>query len=101
MPAVKEGESIQALRQAVQEDAAETDIQEIAKMSTGFARAKVAGLASFYVDNGIRSCRETVGLNGNGKLTVDVCGVKWEISKASALQRKRFSSLLTCHQVLL
>ena len=77
VPAVTEGERMQAVSQAVQEDAAETDIEEIARMSTGFARAEVAGLASVYVDSGIKSCREAVKLFGKGKLTVDVGGVKW------------------------
>lgn len=77
IPVAKEAQRLQALRQTIEEGDVEADLLEIARMSTGFARAEVTGLASVYAEGGIDACRAAVKLFGKGKLTVDVGGVTW------------------------
>lgn len=77
VPAATEAERRQLLREGVAEGVEEAHVEEMARMSTGFARAEVAGLASVYSDGGITACRDAVQLFGKGKLTVDAGGVTW------------------------
>lgn len=77
VPAATEAERRQSVREGVPEGVEEAHVEEMARMSTGFARAEVAGLASVYSDCGIIACRDAVQLFGKGKLTVDAGGVTW------------------------
>lgn len=70
-----EGERRKMLKEIVDDEA---HLEELGRMSIGFARAEVAGLGEVYHDGGMSACRKAVELFGKGKLTVDAGGVTWE-----------------------
>lgn len=69
------GERRKLLKEVVEDEA---HLEELGRMSIGFARSEVTGLGEVYQDGGMYACRKAVELFGKGKLTVDAGNVTWE-----------------------
>ncbi|CAN8066314.1 unnamed protein product [Agarophyton chilense] len=53
------------------------DIEELVRLSTGFARREVYELGNVWLSKGMKACREAVSYFDKGKLSVNSGGVTW------------------------
>ncbi|KAI0557144.1 AAA+ ATPase [Gracilaria domingensis] len=80
IPKASEEERTQILKQVIASISRaqnSCDIEELVRLSTGFARQEVHELGKMCLAQGIEACREAVGYFEKGKLSIDSGGVTW------------------------